>query len=64
MRLIVLVAMVAVLVNAMMDALGVVQVVLGAWLVMDIVMHVHYVLDVLVYHAAILAMKISVVVAV
>ena len=64
MRLIVIVALVAVLVNATVVVLEVVQVVLGAWLVMDIVMHVHYVLDVLVYHAAILAMKISVVVAV
>ena len=56
--------LVVVLVVAIVAVLEAVQIVLGAWLVMDIVMHVHYVLDVLVYHAAILAMKISVVVAV
>ena len=64
MRLIVIVALVAVLVNAMVAVLEVVQVVLGAWLVMDIVMHVHDVLDVLVYHAAFLVMKILAVLAV
>ena len=61
MRLIVIVVLVAVLVVAIVAVLEAVQAVLGVWLAMDIVMHVHYVKDVLVYHAAILAMKISVV---
>ena len=64
MRLIVIVALVAVLVNAMVAVLGVVQAVLDVWLAMDIVMHVHDVLDVLVYHAAFLVMKILAVLAV
>ena len=53
--------LVAVLVVAMMDVLVHVQVVLGAWLAMDIAIVAQYVLDVLVEcHVILLAMKILV----
>ena len=66
MRLIVIVALTAVLIIATMDVLEVVQVALGAWLAMDIVTHVRYALDamVLLFHAVLVVMKILVVAAV
>ena len=50
--------MVAVLVVAIVAVLEVVQAVLGAWCVLDIVMHVPYVSDVLVEcHAVLIVVK-------